>query len=61
MHYLSLLVPPTAGTEIKYVFFEDDLLVKNYSEVNIETITADGSSLAYDISTNTKCTTTVAF
>jgi hypothetical protein len=46
---IKFAIPPTAGTEIKYVFFEDDLLVKNYSEVNIETITADGSSLAYDI------------
>ena len=48
---IKFAVPPTAGTEIKYVFFEDDLLVKNYSEVNVETITADGSSLAYDITT----------
>ena len=48
---IKFAIPPTAGSEIKYVFFEDDLLVKNYSEVNVETITADGSSLAYDITT----------
>ena len=48
---IKFATPPTAGTEIKYVFFEDDLLLKNYSEVNVETVIADGSSLAYDITT----------
>ena len=46
---IKFSVPPLAGDEIKYVFFEDDLSIKNYSEVNVETIIADGSSLSYDI------------
>ena len=43
--------PPVAGQEIRYVFFEGDLNVKNYSEVIIQNITADGSSTSYNLTT----------
>ena len=46
---IKFATPPEAGSIIKYVFFEENLDVKNFSEVNIERLTADGSSLAYDI------------
>ena len=43
--------PPVAGQEIRYVFFEGNLDVKNYSEVIIQNITADGSSTSYNLTT----------
>ena len=46
---IKFATPPTAGSIIKYVFFEENADVKNFSEVNVERVIADGSSLAYDI------------
>jgi len=49
---IKFATPPAAGQEIRYAFFEGAVDVKNYSQVNIETIVADGSTTAYSL-TNT--------
>jgi hypothetical protein len=43
--------PPTPGSVIRYVIFEANEDVKNYSEVNIQNIVADGSTTTYNLST----------
>ena len=47
---IKFATPPVAGNEIRYAFFEGAVNYNNYSEVSIQKIIADGSSVAYSLS-----------
>ena len=44
---ISFAVPPEAGSVISYAFFKGDK--QNFSEVSIDTFTADGSTTVFDL------------
>ena len=46
---IKLATPPAAGQKLRYVFFEGDIDVKNYSEVILENFVADGSTTSFTL------------
>jgi len=47
---LKLATPPSAGSVIRFAFFENDTDVKNFSEVLIDNFIADGSTTSFQLS-----------
>ena len=48
---IKFAIPPVAGSVIRYAFFDENADASNYSEVNIQNVIADGTSLDYNLTT----------